>query len=29
MRILLDENIPKSIQQEMLKRGYNVIHVLF
>jgi len=29
MKFLLDENVPKSIHTEMLKRGYDVTHILF
>ena len=29
MKFLLDENIPKSIYTEMVKRGYDVVHILF
>jgi predicted nuclease of predicted toxin-antitoxin system len=29
MKFLLDENIPKGIYTEMLRRGYDVVHILF
>ena len=29
MKFLLDENVPKGIYTEMVKRGYDVIHILF
>lgn len=29
MRFLLDENVPKGIYTEMVKRGYDVVHILF
>lgn len=29
MKFLLDENVPKGVYTEMLRRGYDVVHVLF
>jgi len=29
MKFLLDENVPKGVYTEMLRRDYDVIHILF
>ncbi len=28
MKLLLDENVPKSVYKELQKRGYEVAHII-
>ena len=29
MKLLLDENVPKSVYKELQKRGYEVAHIIY